>query len=183
MPLIDTKNNLPGMGGLIMYRKEMGFPFAQFVDVVLNGDSEISRFERELICAFISFSNNCEYCFKSHTAVAAQLSGKSFSNLVSLFNDFKSDSNLLEKRTSILLNYAEIIRLNNTQDIDQLTDEAQKNGFSEQAIHDIILTASLASMFNRYVDAMKVHLPENDHFYQMIAEKIVHSGYNMAGRM
>jgi len=183
MPIIDTKNNLPGMGGLIMYRKETGIPLAQFVDAVLTGNSELSRYERELICAYISFRNNCEYCFKSHTALAAKLSEQTNEELISLFENVKNGEFLSRSKSTVMLEIAENIRINYYDNIRHLSNDAIKHGFSEQAIHDIVLTASLICMFNRYVDGLEARLPDNEGFYAMIADKIAIQGYSMAGRM
>ena len=40
-------------------------------EVLLRGDSSLSRGERELIAAYVSSGNECEYCAASHGASAA----------------------------------------------------------------------------------------------------------------
>ena len=52
MPHIDLGNELPGMVGLLAYRPETAGPLAQLADVLLAGDSTLSRGERELIAAW-----------------------------------------------------------------------------------------------------------------------------------
>ena len=42
-------------------------------EVLLRGDSTLSRGERELIAAYVSRGNECEYCAGSHGASAAAL--------------------------------------------------------------------------------------------------------------
>jgi len=182
MPIIDLKNNLPGMGGLIMFRKEMGIPMAHFVEAVLNGPSDLSRFERELICAYVSYKNHCQYCYKSHSAVAAKHLDVSVDQIELLLEGFSSNYECVEEKLKIILQIAEIIRLNDFDQIETLIAEARKIELSDVAIHDTILTASLASMFNRYVDGMRANLPQDEKMYEMISEKLFRQGYKMTGQ-
>src|ERR1700734_2572785 len=70
---IDLGNGLPGIRGLLAYRPETAEPLMHLAEVLLRGDSTLSRGERELIAAYVSRGNECEYCAASHGATASAL--------------------------------------------------------------------------------------------------------------
>jgi AhpD family alkylhydroperoxidase len=73
---IELGNDEPGIRGLLTYRPETAGPLMQLAEVLLRGDSTLSRGERELIAAYVSRRNDCAYCTRSHSATAAaQLPG------------------------------------------------------------------------------------------------------------
>src|SRR6516162_699039 len=76
MAHIDVGNDEPGILALLAYRPETAGPLGDLAEVLLRGDSTLSRGERELIAAYVSRRNECEYCSNSHAATAAaQLPG------------------------------------------------------------------------------------------------------------
>ncbi|HPD64852.1 MAG TPA: carboxymuconolactone decarboxylase family protein [Bacteroidia bacterium] len=178
MPVIDLKNNLPGMGSLIAYRNETGYPLAQFVEAVLNGNSDLSRAERELISAFVSFKNNCQYCLRSHGWVAAKLMNLQYDDVLNIFSSPEKSEN----RISVLLRIAEAVRVINAEESARLVKEAKEAGISEQGCHDAVLTASVACLFNRYIDMMQAPVPTDEAFYLMIADRLISKGYAGTGQ-
>src|SRR5260370_39940572 len=76
MPHIQLDSDEPGIRGLFTFRPETARPLNELVEVLLRGESTLTRGERELIAAFGSALNECRYCFNSHAAyAAAQLPG------------------------------------------------------------------------------------------------------------
>jgi AhpD family alkylhydroperoxidase len=49
---------------------ELAGPIHEFAQTLMRGSSPFSEGERELIAAYVSSLNGCEYCRRSHTAVA-----------------------------------------------------------------------------------------------------------------
>jgi AhpD family alkylhydroperoxidase len=71
MPHIELHNHTPGIRGLLQYRPETGRPVIELVEALLRGPSRLSRGERELIAAYVSYRNECRFCAWSHGAFAA----------------------------------------------------------------------------------------------------------------
>jgi uncharacterized peroxidase-related enzyme len=49
---------------------DVGAPMAEYHQAVMRGDGPFSVGERELIAAFVSGLNACDFCYGEHTAVA-----------------------------------------------------------------------------------------------------------------
>ena len=49
---------------------ELATPLHEFAEALMRGPSPFSPGERELIAAYVSSLNGCDYCRSSHTAVA-----------------------------------------------------------------------------------------------------------------
>ena len=76
MPHITLNSSEPGIRGLLLYRPETGQPLSELAEVLLRGPGTLTRGERELIAAYVSGLNDCQYCSGSHSAcAAAQLPG------------------------------------------------------------------------------------------------------------
>lgn len=61
-----------GIAKALTYRKELwGLPWSRAAQQVLRGPSEWSVGERELIAAYVSRQNQCQFCTGAHTATAA----------------------------------------------------------------------------------------------------------------
>jgi AhpD family alkylhydroperoxidase len=75
MPYIPLKENLPGITGLLDYRKDTALPIRELTQILLRGESTLSEGERELIAAVVSHGNECAFCTAAHTAAADLLLG------------------------------------------------------------------------------------------------------------
>src|SRR4051812_10515683 len=71
MPYIALNSDEPGIRGLFRFRPETAGPLNQLAEVLLRGDSTLTRGERELIAAYVSSLNRCRFCASSHAASAA----------------------------------------------------------------------------------------------------------------
>ena len=61
---------------LVMYRPEFyGAPMKKFVHQAMRGPSAWTVGDRELMAAFVSKMNECEFCIKAHSAVARRAYG------------------------------------------------------------------------------------------------------------
>ena len=71
MPHISLGNDAPGILSLFEYRPETAGPLCDLAEVLLRGPSSLTRGERELIAAYVSTLNDCNFCASSHAAFAA----------------------------------------------------------------------------------------------------------------
>ena len=60
---------------LFAFRPEATAHLARFTHAVMHEDAPLTPALRELIAAYTSFQNECEFCAKSHAAIAAELIG------------------------------------------------------------------------------------------------------------
>ena len=76
MPHINLPQEVPGIRSLVMYRPETGKYLYELVQLLLRGESPLSAADRELIATYVSYLNNCEFCYQSHAAAARCLYGE-----------------------------------------------------------------------------------------------------------
>ena len=76
MPYIPLESHLPGITGLLEYRKDTAAPIRALTQVLLRGPSTLTEGERELIATVVSHRNECVFCTTAHTAAADLLLGE-----------------------------------------------------------------------------------------------------------
>ncbi len=72
MPFININNEFPGIEGLLFNKPSSGKAICRFIHHVLRGSSSLSPAEREIIAAYVSHLNKCEYCSNAHREVVNQ---------------------------------------------------------------------------------------------------------------
>jgi len=70
MPHITLEEHLPGITGLLEYRKDTAAPIRELTQFLLRGPSTLTEGERELIATIVSHRNECSFCTAAHTAAA-----------------------------------------------------------------------------------------------------------------
>ncbi|MCC7466883.1 MAG: peroxidase-related enzyme [Saprospiraceae bacterium] len=159
MPHIDLPSSLPGIRALATYRPETGKPLYELAQVLLRGgDSPLTEAERELIAAYVSYLNQCTFCYSSHAA-AARFLFKQESDLVDLALNDLEKSQLPDKLKSLLRIAAKVqqdARTVSTEDVAM----ARSFGADDRDIHDTVLIAATFCMFNRYVDGLATDTPD-----------------------
>ncbi len=175
MPHIDLPEGIPGIRSGFAYRPETGKPMSELAEVLLRGDSTLSRGERELIAAYVSNLNECRFCQTSHSwFAAAQLDGG-----MDLVEAVKADPDEAEisDKLRALLAIAAKVRDDGRSVTTHEIDAARAAGATDLEIHDTILIAAAFCMFNRYVDGLAVWTPDDPAAYEAMAERIVERGY------
>src|SRR3982074_3377625 len=67
-----SRQPVPDAAKLVFYRPEFyGAPMKEFTHEAMRGPSAWSVGDRELMAAFVSKTNECEFCIGAHTATAA----------------------------------------------------------------------------------------------------------------
>jgi AhpD family alkylhydroperoxidase len=70
MPSIDL-SDIPGMMGPMLFGPQTAGPLFDVAEVLLRGESVLSRGEREVIAAYVSRLNQCLFCHSAHSTFAA----------------------------------------------------------------------------------------------------------------
>jgi uncharacterized peroxidase-related enzyme len=166
---------MPGILGLLAYRPETAGPLGELAEVLLRGDSTLSRGERELIAAYVSRRNECEYCSNSHEATAAaQLPGGS-ERVRQVLAD--PDTAGLSGKLRTLLDIADLVRVDGRLVSADVVAKARAAGATDREIHDTVLISAAFCMYNRYVDGLGTPVPDDPAQYAAGAQVLVEHGY------
>lgn len=125
----------------------------RLIDDIMRGESALSAGERELIFAFCSSQNSCQFCYSSHQPVAGAL-GVDESIFPELERDI--DSARVDERLKPVLHYARKLTLHSSQITQKDVDAIYAAGWNEQAFLDIVSVCAIANFFNRIVDGVGV---------------------------
>ena len=175
MPHIDLPPGVPGIGSGFMFRPETAAPMRELAEVLLRGDNTLTRGERELIAAYVSNLNECEFCQASHSSFAAlQLDGGM--TVVEQVKCNPATAPISEKLRALLAIAAKV-RVDGRLVADEDVEAARAEGATDVEIHDTVLIAAAFSMFNRYVDGLATLTPTDPAEYDEMAHMIVEQGY------
>ncbi|MBO9573559.1 MAG: peroxidase-related enzyme [Chitinophagaceae bacterium] len=176
MPYIDFKNTYPGIRGALAFRPEVASSLGELSDILLRGNSGLSRADRELIGMHVSKLNNCTYCMRSHAAIACVY----LDNDQQLINDIQQDykTAAISDKLKALLNIAGKVQQSGRAVTPADIKAARDLGASDLDIHDTVLIAALFCLFNRYVDGLATTIPADEESYKMRAMQVVENGYS-----
>jgi uncharacterized peroxidase-related enzyme len=175
MPHIPLEAHLPGITGLLEYRKETGAPIRELTQILLRGESTLTQGERELIASLVSSRNQCVFCTIAHTAAADLLLGES-ETCALVKADFENAP--VSDKMKALLNIAALVQQNGKKVTPEAAERAKQAGATDREIHDTVLIAALFCLYNKYVDGLATITPAEPAFYEKLGERIVHHGYN-----
>jgi len=176
MAHIDLQNELPGIRSLLAYSPTTAKPLNELVEVLLrNDDNSLSRGERELIGAYVSYLNDCYFCQNVHGALAGHYLNCNIPQIDAIKNDFYS-SELSDKMKSLLSIAASVQKSGKSVTTIQI-DNAKKAGAIDKEIHDTVLIAAAFCMYNRYVDGLATWAPLDRQFYVNRAPQRAEEGY------
>jgi uncharacterized peroxidase-related enzyme len=174
MPHIVLATHLPGITGLLEYRKDTAQPIRELTQILLRGPSTLSEADRELIATVVSFGNQCKFCTAAHTAAADMLFGEN--NTAEMVKQDIATAPVSEKMKA-LLTIAALTGKSGRQVTPEIIEKAKFEGATDIEIHDTVLIAALFCLYNRYVDGMATALPVDAGYYNVLAERLVNHGY------
>lgn len=175
---IPTKENLHGISSLFDFRPETAKPLRELAEVLFrthDSRSTLSSGDRELIASYVSFLNECDFCHKTHGAVAKQLLKNN--NIVDAVKKDIHTAPISEKLKILLIIAGKIQKGGKSVTTDDVL-LAKKHGATDHDYHDTVLIASAFCMYNRYVDGHALlHTPTDPKFYEQAGERIAEHGY------
>lgn len=176
MAHINLQNDLPGIVSLFRYRPETAGPLSILAETLLRAPNTLSRGERELIAAYVSNLNQCEFCASSHSAFAAAQLAEGMEMVTSVCSDLERAA--VSPKMRALLQVAGKVQQSGKAVTAADIEAARDAGASDVEIHDTVLIAAVFCMFNRYVDGLATTAPDDPAAYAMSAEVIVTHGYS-----
>jgi uncharacterized peroxidase-related enzyme len=170
----------PGINGPMRFRPQTARHLNALAHELLYEENSLPRGDRELIAAYVSSQNQCEFCADSHSAfAAAQLpAGR---ELVTQVRQNLETAPVTEKLRS-LLRIAGAVQKSGREVTAEMVEAARQAGATDVEIHDTVLIAAAFCMYNRYVDGLGTLVPEDPADYDFAAERIVALGYGAAAR-
>jgi len=176
MAHINVPEGVPGIRSLVMFRPETGKPLYELAQALLRGPSSLSEADRELIASFVSSKNDCMFCMSSHAAAARYLY-KDQKGIVDFVLEDYQNAPIPEKLKALLSIAAKVQQDARTVSPEDISN-ANKEGATEQEIHDTVLIAASFCMFNRYVDGLASLTPTEPEVYEAMAERMA-QGYTL----
>ncbi|MFG2060958.1 carboxymuconolactone decarboxylase family protein [Micromonospora sp. NPDC048871] len=172
------EKNFPGISGLMRYRRETAKPLSELAEVLLRAPNTLPAGERELIAAYVSGRNDCDFCCASHSAFAAAQLDEGYDLVDQVRADL--DSAPISAKLRALLRIAGAVQISGREVTSELVDAARAQGATDMEIHDTVLIAAAFCMFNRYVDGLGTFAPPGREAYAESARRIVEHGYGAA---
>lgn len=136
-------------------------PLMEMHELLMRGeDSPLSRAERELIAAYVSGINECNYCTNTHKLVAIRF-GIEEGLFERLMDD--PDSSGIDEKLIPILKYVKKLTLTpykmNKSDTDAILDA----GWNERAVYDTMLICCTWNFMNRFVEATGLEMDYEQH--------------------
>src|SRR5689334_9181037 len=156
MPYISVEKHLPGITGLLEYRKDSAEPIRNLTQFLLRGPRTLSEGERELIATIVSHNNECRICSSAHTAATDLLIGES--NSATCVKENNETAPVSEKMKA-LLTIAKQVQKSGKAVTEESIARAKRAGATDIEIHDTVLIAALFNLYNRYVDGLATVTP------------------------
>jgi uncharacterized peroxidase-related enzyme len=157
------------------FRPETAGPINELVNVLLRGESTLSRGERELIATHVSWRNDCYFCQTIHGAVAAAQLGNDEQLVQKVKTDWGTAD--ISDKLKALLKIAGKVQQGGKHVTEEDVAAAREQGATDLEIHDTVLIAATFCMANRYVDGLGTWAPSDANVYRRNAANIVAHGY------
>jgi uncharacterized peroxidase-related enzyme len=136
--------------------------FMGYHDVLMKGQSGLSRAEREAIVVAVSSENSCQYCMTAHGA-ALRILGKDPILAEQIANNWRTAD--LTPRWRAMLAFASHVNERGFAATDEEIEALHAAGFSDDDIWDIGAIASFFGFSNRMAGMMDMR--PNAEFYAM----------------
>jgi uncharacterized peroxidase-related enzyme len=164
---------------LFAFRPEVTSHLASFTEGVMRAPAPVSGGLRELIAAYTSWTNECQFCWRSHAAVAAEMLGSE--ELVrSVLNDLESSS--LAEPEKALLRFAHKMTKHLPEMVEEDVAELRYVGWDDEAIYFTIMVVGLFNFYNRWITTSGVH-PVSEEAHRLHGKRLAMSGYEPKNRL
>ena len=149
LPSVEREDKVPHV--LAKFNTGTGRPLIEYHEALLRGDSPFTVAEREMMAAYVSGINACQYCHGAHRAVAKQ-----FGVPETLIGDLLSDTARAEVSPKMVpvLHYVKKLTLTPTHMIQADADAVYAAGWSERALYDAVQICCLYNFMNRFVEGI-----------------------------
>jgi uncharacterized peroxidase-related enzyme len=154
MPLLKNLPENPAVFDVFTAFPDLYAPFADFCQRLFRGPGPLTPGERELIFAYVSDLNACQYCHGGHAATAAVLGAQS-----GVFDALRRgiDGAPVAEKLKPLLRYAKKLTETPTRMVEADAAAVYDAGWDAAALHQAIAICCLANFMNRLVEGTGIH--------------------------
>lgn len=138
-----------GVRHILTLNPQAGRALVEFHTAALRNEGPLEPGHKELIAAYVSGLNACQYCFGVH-AETAKAFGLEAGTLERLLADI--DSADVDERLKPLLRYARKLTLEPSRMTEADAQAVFAAGWSEAALHEAVLTVCLFNFMNRLLE-------------------------------
>jgi uncharacterized peroxidase-related enzyme len=149
-PFIKLDENFPGIVSLFMFDKGVAKHLSGMAQELMRRPSGLTVGERELIAAFASKMNECQFCYRSHKSCAEETGN---AETVKEVLEEEYVENLGMKMRALLVLSLHVGQLNR-EELPKAVEGCKKFGATDQEIHDTVAITAFFNMCNRYVDGL-----------------------------
>ena len=175
MAHIKLPEGLPGIVGPLTYSPETAKPLTDLAEVLLRGPNTLTSAEREMIAAYVSYRNECNFCQLSHSAAAAAHMQGNY-DLVDCVKANPETAGVSDKMKALLNIAGKVQKDGKLVTADDIA-RARSHGATDKEIHDAVLIAAAFCMYNRYVDGLATTQPLDRAAYEEMGQRMAHEGY------
>ncbi len=163
----------PGSAGeIFQLNKAAGRALVEYHMAVLRQPSPLSVGERELIAAYVSSLNACQYCAGVHSVTAA-----AFGLAEGLIDDMIDDLEAAEidEKLRPILRYVRKLTLEPAKMVGADAEAVFAAGWDEQALHDAVCVCCLFNFMNRLLEGHGIK--GSQEIYRDRGERLMANGY------
>ncbi|RVT49599.1 carboxymuconolactone decarboxylase family protein [Rubrivivax albus] len=167
--------SLPADAGarhLLALNPEAGRALVAFHCAVLRHDTALTARDKELLAAYVSGLNACQYCHGVHRETAIAF-GVDAGLLDALLSDLEQAP--VEPRLRPLLAFARKLTLTPSRMAAADAQAAFDAGWSERDLHDAVLTIGLFNLMNRLLEGHGIK--GSDELYASRGKALAEDGY------
>jgi uncharacterized peroxidase-related enzyme len=162
-----------GIWNILAFRSEAAYHLCELSHEVMFEEASISQALRELIAAYTSSLNRCDFCRNAHAAVASHLYGSEEFVRVALDDPEKSN---LDAKEKALLRFVRKLTLDSGAITEEDMEKLKHEGWDEAAIYYATYACALFNFYNRFVSGNGVKLV-SDATFRRLSERMARSGY------
>jgi uncharacterized peroxidase-related enzyme len=167
--------SLPPEAGLLQVFQafpEAARPLLEYHELLMRGDSPFTPAERELIAAYVSGLNNCDYCRAVHsqTAIALGIQTDVISEILS-----GSGFGDVDQRMRPVLAFVRKLTVSPGKITWTDVDQIFAAGWNDRALHDATAICALFNLMNRLVNGLGVEASQA--YMKMAAQRLADGGY------
>ncbi len=150
-----------GIWNILAYHPIASYHLCELSHELMHKEAPISAALRELIAAYTSSLNQCDFCRNAHAAVATHLYGDLYLVEGVLLDP---ETSALAEKEKALLRFVQTLTLEPSTITQQHIEALEQAGWDEPAIYYAINACALFNYYNRFVLGNGVKLVSTDAF-------------------
>lgn len=160
-----------------MFRRwpELARPITEFTEVLMRGPSPFTEGERELIAAFTSATNACQFCYGIHRATAEAF-GMNGALIEQLVEDIERTD--IDEAMKPVLAYVKKLTVAPSRMTQADADAIFAAGWNDVAFHHAVSICGLFNYYNRILEGYGITIDRS--FHQASGSALAADGYMKA---